>query len=191
MTLWTTRQRIIDYIAPETALFACDYALLFGSRHAQDVLARQAVEFFRHGYFKTLIVAGGCTQGKIRPEAEEIAEKLVAYGLPAARIITECRSRHTAENVAFVRRMIPQPITEILLVGKLYAKRRYAMTVKAQWPEIERISCFGLNYFGVPRSDWWRHAELRRRVIEELRKIPRYVAAGDIREVAVENGCIL
>ncbi|MEZ0170868.1 YdcF family protein [Microvirga sp. TS319] len=183
-----TRQRIIDYIAPELELFRCEHALLFGSRHAQAPLVQHTKWLFDQGYFERLIISGGCTQGIARPEADQLAQRLVEAGVPAHVILTECRSRNTGENVMFSREMMGSAVRELLLIGKIYAKRRYAMTVRAQWPEVKRMTCSTINYFGVPRDRWWHEPELKRRVMAETRKIPSYLASGYIREVGIERG---
>jgi hypothetical protein len=62
------------------------------------------------------------------------------------------------------------------------------MTVKRQWQSIRLAACCGINYFGVPRTQWWKSAELKARVMSEMRKIPRYVQLGYISEIAVRDG---
>jgi hypothetical protein len=186
-----TRHEIIDYIAPETKLFRCEHALLFGSRHAQVHLVAETVDLFERRYFEKVLVCGGRTQNFDRPEAVEIAEKLIAAGIPADRIVTECASTNTGENVAFARRMLSEALHDIFLIGKIYAKRRYAMTVKARWNSIERVACHGINYFDVPRTQWWKSTPLRASVMSELRKIPRYLQLGYISEIVIRDGDIL
>jgi uncharacterized SAM-binding protein YcdF (DUF218 family) len=186
-----TRQEIIDYIAPETKLFNCEYALLFGSRHAQIHLVAETVHLFERRYFEKVLVCGGRTHRCDKPEAVEIAEKLIAAGIPADRIVTECASTNTGENVVFARQMMDDTLHDIFLIGKIYAKRRCAMTVKAQWNSIERVACYGINYFDVPRTQWWKSRPLRAYVMSELRKIPRYLQLGYISEIVIRDGDIL
>jgi len=76
-------------------------------------------------------------------------------------------------------------VRELLLIGKIYAKRRYVMTIKKNWPEIERVSCFAVNYFGVSRAQWWKSPALRMRILQEIRKIERYLEMGYLSEVEV------
>jgi hypothetical protein len=145
---------------------------------------------FGRGYFQKIVVCGGSTHGQETPEALEITAMLMAAGVPSEAIITECQSTNTGENVRFARRIIGDDVTEIFLLGKIYAKRRYAMTVKAHWKCIQRTACHGVNYFGVARSNWWQNPELRRRILEEARKIPRYLQLGYISEVSIVDGDI-
>jgi uncharacterized SAM-binding protein YcdF (DUF218 family) len=186
-----TRQRIIDYIAPELELFKCEHALLFGSRHAQAPLVQHTKWLFDQGSFEKLIISGGCTHGLARSEAQDLADQIIGAGVPARVVLMECRSRNTGENVSFSREMMGSAVRELLLIGKIYAKRRYAMTVRAQWPEIERMTCSTVNYFGVPRDRWWQDPELKRRVMAEIRKVPSYLANGYVEEITVERGYIV
>ncbi|MNT68998.1 hypothetical protein D3C72_2072740 [compost metagenome] len=83
-------------------------------------------------------------------EASEIAQLLISAGLSKTRIILEESSQNAGENVRYTRDIVKnRGIRELLLIGKLYAKRRYVMTIKKQWPEIERVSCFAVSFFGV------------------------------------------
>lgn len=183
-----TRDQIIDYIAPQTTAFRCEHALLFGSRYGQPHLVAETVALFAGGYFERVVVCGGRTGDCDTPEAAQLAGQLVTAGMPPGRILTECASTHTGENVALARRMLGDDITELFLIGKIYAKRRCAMTVKAQWPSIRTVACRGVNHFGVPRTQWWRSPPLRARVLAEVRKIPRYLQLGYISEIAVRDG---
>jgi len=181
-----TRIQLIDYISPVTEIQPCKFALMFGSRHAQVDLSRLAIDLFRSGHFEILIIAGGRTHGARRSEAREIANCLVTQGLPHKRIILEERSSNTGENVRNARKLMKHAgISELLLIGKIYAKRRYAMTIKKQWPEITRISCATVDYFGVAREQWWKSPSLRLRIFSEARKIEAYLERGYLTEVDV------
>jgi uncharacterized SAM-binding protein YcdF (DUF218 family) len=187
VTMSDMRRRIIDYVAPKTDIFRCEYALLFGSRHAQADMVTAAKELFERKYFDKIVVCGGKTRDLETPEAIEIADRLLDAGVPATRIITECTSVNTGENVSFARAIIGDHVRELFLLGKIYAKRRYAMTIRARWPTIERVSCHGVNYFRVDRERWWQSQELRRYVLDEVRKIPRYIEQGYIKEIVVKD----
>jgi uncharacterized SAM-binding protein YcdF (DUF218 family) len=183
-----TRIQLIDYISPETEIQPCKFALMFGSRHAQADLSRVAIDLFHSGHFEMLIIAGGRTRGARSSEAREIFNRLVAQGLPRKRIILEETSSNTGENVRNARKLMKHAgISELLLIGKIYAKRRYAMTVKKQWPEITRLSCATIDYFGVAREQWWKSPSLRFRIFSEARKIEAYLERGFLTEVDVIN----
>jgi uncharacterized SAM-binding protein YcdF (DUF218 family) len=178
---------LIRYLSPETDICSCPLALLFGSRHAQDALAAEASRLFREGYFERLIISGGYTMNRHFSEAREIADKLVASGIPMECLMLEEKAGNTGENVLYSRALAGESVSELLVIGKVYAKRRYAMTIRAQWPEIKTLSCFDVNYFGVAKHDWQSHPEMRNRILGEARKIPVYLARGYLKEVQVRN----
>lgn len=180
------RIKMIDYISPETDIFCCEFALMFGSRHAQDELIDVALTLFHSGYYETLIITGGKTRGHKNSEAREIADRLISAGLSNGRIILEEESSNTGENVKNTRDMMSHlGLRELLLIGKIYAKRRYVMTIKKQWPEIERVSCAAINYFGVERDQWWKSQALRSRILAEMRKTKEYLQKGHLSEVEI------
>jgi uncharacterized SAM-binding protein YcdF (DUF218 family) len=182
-----SRDTLIEYLSPEIRLFPCKVALMFGSRHAQEHLVSTALELFHAELFEHVVLTGGRTQGLPKSEAAELMERMVGTGMPKARLVLEERSMNTGENVANTRELLGSGISEILLIGKIYAKRRYAMTVKAQWPEISRLCCFGINYFGVEKLDWWKCNPLKQRIFSEARKLQDYLAKGYVQEVAVSD----
>src|SRR5690606_17108266 len=71
----------------------------------------------------------------------------------------------------------PSSIGSVLAIGKICSTRRYAMTLEKHWPGL-RLSCWGVNYFGVSTDSWFTHDEFRRRVIDEFIKIPHYLERG-------------
>ena len=180
------RIRLIDYISPETDIYGCKFALMFGSRHAQHDLIDAALALFCAGHYETLVIAGGMTQGYNISEGREIADRLVSSGLSCSSIVLEEESFNTGENIRNTRHMMNHlGVRELLLIGKIYAKRRYVMTIKKQWPEIKRVSCATVNYFGVDRTQWWKSPTLRSHVLEEKRKIKDYLQRGYLSEVEV------
>lgn len=182
------REKIIDYISPITNVHQNEYALLFGSRHAQAELARHTYGLFKAGFFERLIISGGPTQKRSRSEAEELADRLGAAGMHENRLLLESKSLNTKENVSFSRRLLHrQNISSILLIGKIYAKRRYVMTIKKQWPEILQVSCSTINYFKTSRERWWDDLSLRQRILGEHRKITQYTEGGDIEEIGIQE----
>ena len=183
------RIKLIDYLSPETEIQRSKFALVFGSRHAQADLSRAAFDLFHSGYYETLIIAGGRTRGGPRSEAREIADGLVSQGFSPARLVLEETSTNTAENVIHTRDlMATADVRDLLLIGKIYAKRRYVMTIKKNWPEIARISCMAVNYFGVTRDQWWKSLCLRRRILSEARKTKEYLQKGYLSEIEVVDG---
>jgi uncharacterized SAM-binding protein YcdF (DUF218 family) len=180
---------LIDYVSPVTILKRCQYALLFGSRHAQGPLVRRTADLFNDGYFERIVVTGGPTCQQSRSEAEQLAEQLEAAGIAGGRILLETASFNTKENIVLSRLLFQNnPISELLLIGKIYAKRRYVMTIKRHWPEIDQVFCDAINYFGVSREHWRESPGLMARIFSESKKITDYLKSGDIAEVEVKDG---
>lgn len=60
-------------------------------------------ELFARGLAPRILIAGGMTGNATRSEAAAGEEFLLARGIPAPAIVREDRSRHTLENLFFVR----------------------------------------------------------------------------------------
>src|SRR5262249_49901645 len=154
---YDVRRRMIAYVAPYTKIFPTAYALVFGTRHGIDVFAGDIVRLYHQGYFKKLIISGGATHENSEPEAAVMLRALVDRGISEQIVFIETEATNTAENVIFVRKQLRAlSIHDLLLIGKISSKRRYAMTVRKHWPEIKRICCYGVNYFCSDESQWWK-----------------------------------
>jgi uncharacterized SAM-binding protein YcdF (DUF218 family) len=186
------RGRIISYVSPHISLFPTTYALVFGTRHGINKFADDTASLYHRGYFKRLIISGGITEDGAPPEAELLFRAFANRAIPNDAIVLEDKATHTGDNVRFSRKMVRDlDIEEILLIGKVSSKRRYVMTVRKQWPEIQRMCCHGVNYFSCEESHWWKDAEFRKRVISECRKIPSYIENNMISEVTIVDGVII
>lgn len=186
------RRRIIEYVAPSVFLFPARFAFVFGTRHGVPVFVTEILSLYHKGYFEKLIVSGGVTAPGTQPEAAMISEALVERGFPESAMILEDKAVNTGENVVFSREKVKDKnVKELLLIGKISSKRRYIMTVRRQWSEVQEICCHGVNYFSAPEAQWWKDREFRLRVISEYKKIPIYLEQGFISEVSIDNGVVL
>jgi len=137
--------------------------------------------------FKHLLISGGATAGQPLPEADVLADRLVALGVPPSILILETQATNTGENVILGRRVVAEhmnvaDIDSILVIGKVCAMRRYLMTLARHWPGVAVYAC-PINYFGLPAERWHEHEEFRARVLAEYRKIPHYLQQGFLREL--------
>lgn len=140
--------------------------------------------------FSRLLVSGGRTGTSPEAEADVIAERLVALGMPESVLILETAAMNTGENVRFGRDRVAEvmdlaSIRSVVVIGKVCATRRYLMTLQRHWPGLS-LSAAPVNYFGVPAERWHEHEEFRARVLSEFDKIPRYTAEGFLAEI---DGC--
>jgi uncharacterized SAM-binding protein YcdF (DUF218 family) len=183
-------RRIADYIMPPFPARPSDLGFLFGTRHGVPEFCEAAYSLWQAGMFSRLLVSGGRTGSLPVSEAEMIAERLLALGLPASALILETAAMNTGENVRFGRTRVAEvlgldAIRSVLVIGKICATRRYLMTLERHWPGL-RLSVCPVNYFGVPAERWHEHEEFRARVLGEFEKLPRYLAAGFLAEI---GGC--
>lgn len=178
---------ISEYMMPEIAPAPSDIGFLFGTRHGVDEFCFTAYSLWQENMFGRLLISGGATAGDPRPEAETIAERLVAMGMPEATLILETAATNTGQNVILGRKKVAEvmdlaSINTVLVIGKVCSTRRYLMTMKRHWPEVS-VCAAPVNYFGLPTSRWNEHEEFRARVLGEYLKIPGYVQRGFLTEV--------
>jgi uncharacterized SAM-binding protein YcdF (DUF218 family) len=180
-------QSISRYVMPDLPLRPAALGFLFGTRHGVEEFCRETYALWQRGMFERLLISGGATAGQEKPEALDIAERLVELGIPASILILECAATNTGENVILGRRKLAETIglaqvDSVLVIGKVCAMRRYLMTLARHWPGIAVSAC-AINYFGLPADRWHEHAEFRARVLAEFHKIPRYLGQDFLREL--------
>jgi len=126
-----------------------------------------AIELYRSGAVKYLIMTGGKGLGERLPEAEAGRNAALAAGVPAAAIFTETQSRDTHENLINVKPIIDaQQFGRVLIVSDpLHMRRAMQMasdvglnagasptptsrfqSLKSQLPMLARETYFYLHY---------------------------------------------
>jgi len=111
---------------------------------------------------------------------------MVKGGIPADLILEEHRATNTGENVMFSLPVIDaalglKDIRSVICLGNTWTACRYAMTLQAHWPEVEKM-LITVDSFATPRALWHTDPEFRRRVLREWDKIEAYKAKGFIAE---------
>ncbi|WP_229496229.1 YdcF family protein [Massilia polaris] len=172
---------------PDVVPAPSDIGFMFGTRHGVDEFCSTAYSLWQARMFGKLLISGGTTPGEQRSEAEVIAERLIAMGMPASSLILETVATNTGENVILGRKRIAEvmdlaSIKTVLVIGKVCSTRRYLMTMKRHWPEV-KVYASPVNYFGMPTARWNEHDDFRARVVGEFSKIPDYVQRGFLTEV--------
>jgi len=80
-----------------------------------DRLVR-AFELWRTGHARSIVLTGGSDPGS-PPEAEQLRDALVRWGVPPDAILVEARSRNTRQNAVETARILPpDPSRRVLLV---------------------------------------------------------------------------
>lgn len=118
-----------------------DLILVLGSHDLR--VGDRAAELYRQSVSKRLCFTGGYgnwTRGHFeRPEAELIAERAMACGVPESCILKEPRASNTGENIAFSKTLLKQQgweISRAVAVQKPHMERRAWASLCCQWPEI-------------------------------------------------------
>jgi uncharacterized SAM-binding protein YcdF (DUF218 family) len=105
-------------------------------------VAERAAQLFLDGYGSYLIYSGGVgrlTANRFtEPEAQVFANVARSMGVPDDRIIVECKSTNTGENIRFTHSLLQQSghnPQSFILVQKPYMERRTYATFSKQWPD--------------------------------------------------------
>lgn len=172
---------------PEVPQIKCDIAFLFGTRHGVEEFCTETYDLWRRGMFRKVLISGGYTAEARESEAEVLSEKLRQLGIPMSDLMLENAATNTGQNVIFglaklAEAMDISSIKSVLVIGKICSMRRYFMTLERHWPGL-RLSCCGVNYFGVPADRWYEHDEFLARVMGEFIKIPRYLRQDFLAEI--------
>ncbi len=170
----------------ETPVLPADLLFVFGTRENTDGYAKLAGRLWHDGFYRWAIVSGGLTPGASYTECQIIRTAMIAGGVPEGRILEEHRATNTGENVIFSLPVIDAAlglanVRRVICLGNSWTARRYPMTLHRHWPDVEK-SLVTVDHFGVPRREWFRHPEFRRRVLREWDKIETYKALGYIAE---------
>lgn len=137
-------QLIWDFHHVGHAPAPAEVILVLGSHDTR--VAERGAELYLQGWAPLLVFSGNLgsltTEIWTRPEAEIFADVAAAMGVPRERMLTECRSTHTGENVSFCRELLAgrglRP-RRAIAVQKPYMERRTLATFRARWPELEVI----------------------------------------------------
>lgn len=179
---------IQDYLLIEkTNLCPADAILVFGNRHCIDKLAQEASRLYHEGYAPKIIATGGRAINDYTSEAQAIKNSLLAYGVDPNDIITEDKSTNTKENILYAKEIIEaqfpdHKIERLIGTGSVIAGRRFLMTLVQNWPEVIPMAS-NVNPFDTPVNEWETNPQFQQTVIAELKKIPKYIAKGDIKEI--------
>ncbi len=123
------------------ALMNADLIWVLGSHDLR--VADRAAELWREGFAARVLMSGGLgnlTAGVFeKPEADLLAERAGALGVPRDAILIENKSTNTGENVIFSRELLGREgieVKNVIAVQKPYMERRTYATIRKQWPEL-------------------------------------------------------
>lgn len=126
-------------------------------------VAERAAQLFLDGYGSYLIYSGG--SGRLtadrftEPEAQVFAKVARSMGVPDDRIIVECNSTNTGENIRFTHSLLQESghsPRSLILVQKPYMERRTYATFSKQWPDSNvcfTVTSPQLGFYSYPDAD--------------------------------------
>jgi len=130
-----------------------DVIFCFGSLDLRVPI--RAAELFHRGVAPRVVVTGGPPAPGEPPEGDVFADRLVADGVPAERIVIERRSRHTGENVVLGMAAAADgqvPVRRAALVAWPLALRRCRATFAHHFPDVRTFPLSAGNSFRVFRG---------------------------------------
>jgi uncharacterized SAM-binding protein YcdF (DUF218 family)/glycosyltransferase involved in cell wall biosynthesis len=111
---------------------------------------RHAVDLYQAGYAPRLIFSSGFVFAF--READVMRDLALSLGVPAQAVVLEKQASSTFENVVFVRDILRDDTSHvILLVSSPYHMRRATLTWRKQAPDIEAVAT------PVPESMYYMH----------------------------------
>ena len=129
-----------------------DCILVLGSSDIR--VAKRGAELFLQGFAPLIIFSGNVgrlTKGMWdKPEAEIFAEEAIKMGVPKDKILIECESTNTGDNIILTKKLLEDrgiPVNKIILVQKPYMQRRAFATFRKVWPEKSVIVTAPQNSF--------------------------------------------
>ena len=167
---------------------AADCIMVLGSAKAAKYRVPIAVEIFRAGRAKKILLCGGTLrdfpEGKCS-EAEHMCRAVLESGVAAEDVITETSSQNTVENILFAlvelqRTFWLNRVRRVLLVTTTYHMRRSLAIARYLFPpHIEVLPC-PADDTNTKRDNWMNTPEGTARARGEAMNIVRCVLNGVI-----------
>lgn len=181
---------ITKYIFIEDQDLSGDIALVFGTWNSWRPSLERAVELYKNKLVPKIIVSGGINNETGIIEGDFMAKELVTMGVPVEDILIENKATNTLENVVFSMLIIERilglnNIKVITAVVKNFHSRRALMTLRRNIPNgiILKSAEYVSPFFNFTKNDWFQSDSGREKVFEEIEKIKKYLAKGDLIEI--------
>jgi uncharacterized SAM-binding protein YcdF (DUF218 family) len=182
-TIDTLAQAVWDYHKLNQEPRPADMIFVLGSNDLR--VADRAAELFLAGLAPRLVISGnvGVLSKDLfkRTEAEELADRAIGKGVPAAAILLETAATNTGENVVFTRRLLQRlgiSVDTAICVQKPFMERRTWATVRQQWPELQiSVTSPDIPYSGYPDATITKEA-LINTMVGDLQRIIDYPKRG-------------
>ena len=121
---------------------------------------QKALEAYNTGLFEKIIVTGGRGSDEPAPEAEIMKHWLTQNGVPSERVLTECASENTIENLKNAKALMnPQKDMSCTVVTSDYHLLRTLFLAR-----ILKMNASGLAAKSVTRFPKWLEGRIRETV---------------------------
>lgn len=154
--------------------------VLGGATFLMPSRAKAAAALYHAGQCELFITTGGvvraCAFGQLT-EAEILKRHMIAFGVPADRILTENQATTTRENYQYCREILTDllPVGGQLVTVTSYGHLTRSLALaKAYIPEHSHCGCPG-SYPGDTPQAAPTHPEFRRRLMKEFLALRAYV----------------
>lgn len=143
----TAINTVWDYMHMQHELVPADLIFVLGSIDAR--VADHAAMLFQQGLAPTIAISGDGTKHEStylknahagKKEAEVLAERCLAAGVPEEKIILETTANNTGQNYEFTTPLIKAAginLQTCIVVQKPYMERRAYATGKIWWPDVD------------------------------------------------------
>lgn len=174
---------LFDYLAVTDDLAPSDAIVCFGSR--DPLVPVRAARLYHDGFAPIVVTTGGVALHAGRSEADVFADELISRDVPADRVLVERDSSHTGDNVSLalaLLRVHGAQVASVVAVAWPFAARRCRATFARHAPTLTVRSAPSFDRPGVRTP---LTATTARWALEQLDRLRRYAAAGEIAEVIV------
>ncbi len=180
---------IRDYLHLKTDLpEEADVAIVFGTKYedpAHVVINQNLLERVQY-----VALTGGVNKQTHVRESLEYLRILTEKGVPEQRILLECQSTNTKENVQFLLPILQSHLNQIesvIVVSSWFHARRAIMTLKAHMPNAKYYS---VGYYpeDIYPENFHQDEQKSSYILHEINVIPKYLQKNDIADITWEGG---
>ena len=175
---------IYNYLFIKTPIKPADILLVFGTSYGIDEYVQGIFNIINNNMVKTIIITGkdesNVLYKAIQAQDKRIDEKV--------KIFVENESTNTEENIQCSLKLLRyknyaiDKIKSVIGLGKDFASRRFLMTMAKYFPTANRWF-YPINVYHVNPNNWFQNKTLYQKCMEEIQKIPRYLAKGYINNI--------
>ena len=165
-----------------------DVAIVFGTKYQDPAHIVSNEELLKRVEYVAL--TGGINKQTHVREGLEYLRILTDKGVPQQRILLECQSSNTKENVQFLLPILQSRLSKIenvIVVSSWFHARRAIMTLKAHLPDAKFYS---VGYYpeDITPHNFHNDATKSSYILHEINAIPEYLQKKDIANISWKGG---